>query len=286
MDRVPGTSGGDGSGSLHAPSENPVSRFDVRTQSFVSPSAYRGRCINSGWHFDAIGISSLSNLRSLTLRAEDDDGLADMAELLTTLNANSSTLTHLCLSAYLARPHSWDSAFQSPTIDHLTCLDLVDTKISHFVLRRIITCSERLTHLTLHGTFEDPRSAQVLFEADHVLEGHHTFLPLLESFRFLVVDHDDDMALHRAVVRFVGQRKRLRRLDLGRCPWELVAMVLPELEGLRAVRVRIGRVVESVIDALTKALSEHLVALHLCAVVADKSLVRPFPFLSRLLVSG
>ncbi|KAF9784563.1 hypothetical protein BJ322DRAFT_1100263 [Thelephora terrestris] len=223
-----------------------------------------------GWHFDAIGISSLNNLHSLTLRAEDDDGLADMAELLTTLNANSSTLTHLCLSAYLARPHSWDSAFQSPTIDNLTRLDLVDTKISHYVLRRVVTCSEQLTHLTLHGTFEDPRGAEVLFGADHLLEGRHTFLPYLESFRFLVVGHDDDMPLHRAVVQFVGQRKRLRRLDLGRCPWELVAMVLPELDGLRAVRVRIGRVVESVIDALTEALSEHLVALHLCAVVADK----------------
>lgn len=231
--------------------------------------------MDSGWHFDAIGISSLNNLRSLTLRAEDDDGLADMAELLTTLNANLSTLTHLCLTAYLARPHSWDSAFQSPTIDHLTRLDLVDTNISHYVLRRIMTCSERLTHLTLHGTFEDPRSAEVLFGADHVLEGRHTFLPYLESFRFLVVNHDDDLPLHRAVVQFVGQRKRLRRLDLGRCPWELVAVVLPELDGLRAVRVRIGRVIESVIDALTKALSEHLVALHLCVVVADKPVVRP-----------
>ncbi|KAF9646163.1 hypothetical protein BDM02DRAFT_296674 [Thelephora ganbajun] len=224
-----------------------------------------------GWHFDAIGISSLNNLHSLTLRAEDDDGLADMDELLTTLNTNSSTLTHLCLSAYLARPHSWDSAFQSSAIDHLTRLELVDTKISHYVLRRIMTCSERLTHLTLHGTFEDPRSAEVLFGADHVLEGRHTFLPYLESFRFLVIDHDDDIPLYQTVVQFIGQRKKLRRLDLGRCPWELVAMVLPELDGLRAVRVRIGRVDESVIDTLTKALSEHLLALHLCAVVADKS---------------
>ena len=136
-------------------------------------------------------------------------------------------------------------------------------------------CSERLTHLTLHGTFEDPRSAEVLFGADHVLEGRHTFLPYLESFRFLMMDHDGDMALYQAVVQFVGQRKRLRRLDLGRCPWELVAMVLPELDGLRAARVRIGRVVESVVDALTKALSEHVLALHLCAVSADKPIVSP-----------
>lgn len=202
-----------------------------------------------------------------------------MAELLTTLNVNSSTLTHLCLSAYLARPHSWDSAFQSLTIDHLTRLELVDTKISHYVLRRTMTCSERLTHLTLHGTFEDPRSAEVLFGANHVLEGHHTFLPHLESFRFLVMKHDDDISLYQAVVQFVGQRRRLRRLDLGRCPWELVSMVLPELEGLRVVRVRIGRVVESVINALTKALPENILALHLCAVVADKPVASHFIFL-------
>lgn len=138
-----------------------------------------------------------------------------------------------------------------------------------------MTCSERLTHLTLHGTFEDPRSAEVLFGADHVLEGRHTFLPYLESFRFLVMGHDDDMPLHKAVVQFVGQRKRLRRLDLGRCPWELVAMVLPELDGLRALRVRIGKVDESVVGALTKALSEHLVAFHLCALVSDKPIVSP-----------
>jgi len=202
--------------------------------------------------------------------------LADMAELLITLNTNSSTLTHLCLSAYLARPHSWDSAFQSPTIDHLTRLELVDTKISHYVLRRTMTCSERLTHLTLHGTFEDPRSAEILFEADHIQEGRHTFLPHLESFRFLIMEHDDDIPLYQAVVRFVAQRKRLRRLDLGRCPWELVSMVLPELDGLRAARVRIGKVVESVVDALTKALSEHVLALHLCAVTTDKPIVRDF----------
>ena len=138
-----------------------------------------------------------------------------------------------------------------------------------------MTCSERLTHLTLHGTFEDPRSAEILFGADHVLEGRHTFLPYLESFRFLVMGHDGDMPLHKAVVQFAGQRKRLRRLDLGRCPWELVAMVLPELDGLRAVRVRIAKVDESVVGALTKALSEHLVALHLCALVADKPIVSP-----------
>ena len=200
-----------------------------------------------------------------------------MGELLTTLDANSSTLTHLCLSAYLARPHSWDSAFQSHTIGHLARLELVDTKISHYVLRKIMTCSERLTHLTLHGTFEDPSSAKVLFGADHVLDGRHTFLPHLESFRFLAMDHDDDLSLYQAVVQFVGQRRRLRRLDLGRCPWDLVAMVLPELDGLRVVRVRIGRVVESVADVLTKSLSEHLLALHLCAVVVDKPIVSEPP---------
>jgi len=58
-------------------------------------------------------------------------------------------------------------------------------------------------------------------------------------------------------------------------------MVLPGLDRLRAAKVRIGRVVESVIDALMKALREHLVALHLCAVVADKPAVSALVFLAR-----
>ena len=77
-----------------------------------------------GWHFDAVGVSHFRNLRKFTLRAEDDDGFADMGEVRTVLDKNERTLTHLTLGAYLARNHSWDSAFQSSTIRNLTHLDL------------------------------------------------------------------------------------------------------------------------------------------------------------------
>jgi len=68
-----------GSGGHRASPEHPVPRFNV--------------CMRS--------IHSV-----ITLKTEDGDGLTVIAEPLTTLNANSSTLTRLCLSAHLAQPHS------------------------------------------------------------------------------------------------------------------------------------------------------------------------------------
>ena len=144
-----------------------------------------------------IGISSLNNLHPLALRAKDDDDSTDMAELMTTFNAYSSTLTHLCLPVYLARPPSWDSAFQSLTVDHLTRLELVDIKVSYYVLRRVVTCSERLTHLKIP---EVPRSSS----ERTMCWSCHLFLPYLESFGFLAVDHDSAMALYPAVMHFAG----------------------------------------------------------------------------------
>jgi hypothetical protein len=44
-------------------------------------------------------------------------------------------------------------------------------KIGHCLLRGIMMCLERLTHLTLHGAFEDRRSAEVPLRTDSVLEG-------------------------------------------------------------------------------------------------------------------
>src|SRR6201999_4401368 len=129
-----------------------------------------------GWHFDAEGVSGFSNLKKFTLRAEDDDGFADMGEVRTVLDANAATLKHLCLGAYLLRTHSWDTAFQSSTIWNLTHLDLVDTLISHFVFSRIAH-AQQLRSLTLHGTFEEPSSASVVFGSDHMIDGQHTFLP-------------------------------------------------------------------------------------------------------------
>lgn len=48
-----------------------------------------------------------------------------------------------------------------------------------------------------------------------MIEERHTFLPYLEAFRFVLVGHDDELALWRAVTGFLRGRRELRRLDLG-----------------------------------------------------------------------
>ncbi|TDL26844.1 hypothetical protein BD410DRAFT_782927 [Rickenella mellea] len=222
-----------------------------------------------GWHFDAEGVSAFHNLRKFTLRAEDDDGWADMGEVRTVLDNNARTLRHLTLGAYLSRDHSWDSAFQSVTIKNLTHLDLVDTRISHIVLARIAH-AHNLQSLTLHGTFEEPSSASVVFGSDHIIDGRHTFLPHLEVFRFVMVGHDDDIALFTSVVQFLRHRTKLRRLDLGSCPWELVQSVLPDLWSLRVLRVRIANLNEDSAVALVNAIPRSMVAIHLATVASDK----------------
>ncbi|TCD62325.1 hypothetical protein EIP91_007065 [Steccherinum ochraceum] len=222
-----------------------------------------------GWHFDAVGVSGFRNLRKFTLRAEDDDGFADMDEIRTVLDANEPTLCHLTLGAYLQRTHSWDSTFQSVSIGNLTHLDLVDTRISHIVLARIAH-AHSLQSLTLHGTFEEPCSAKVVFQSDHIIDGRHTFLPHLEAFRFVMVGHDDDVALFQSVVNFLRRRPKLRRLDLGHCPWELVHTVLPDLRSLRVLRVRISNLNHYALSALVNALPPEMAAIHLAMVVTDK----------------
>ena len=226
-----------------------------------------------GWHFDAVGVSGFRRLRKFTLRAEDDDGFADMVEIRTVLDANERTLRHLTLGAYLQRTHSWDSTFQSVSIGNLTHLDLVDTRISHVVLARIAH-AHSLQSLTLHGTFEEPCSAKVVFQSDHIIDGRHTFLPHLEAFRFVMVGHDDDVALFQSVVNFLRQRPKLRRLDLGTCPWELVLNVLPDLKSLRVLRVRISNLNQFALATLVDVLPAEMVAIHLAMVVSDKPLVR------------
>ncbi|KAI0077022.1 hypothetical protein K474DRAFT_1662280 [Panus rudis PR-1116 ss-1] len=244
-----------------------------------------------GWHFDAVGVSKFRNLRKFTLRAEDDDGFADMGEVRTVLDQNEHTLRHLTLGAYLQRNHSWDGTFQSVTIKNLTHLDLVDTRISHVVLARIAH-AHNLQSLTLHGTFEEPTSASVVFSSDHIIDGKHTFLPHLESFRFVMVGHDDDLNLFTSVTQFLRQRPRLRRLDLGNCPWELVLSVLPDLSSLRVLRVRIANLTQVSLDALLKAIPSYMVAIHLAMVVSDRPIneyapaFRIFPSLSILHLYG
>ena len=226
----------------------------------------------SGWHFDAVGVSAFRNLRKFTLRAEDDDGFADMGEVRTVLDKNEHTLRHLILGAYLARHHSWDSAFQSVTIKNLTHLDLVDTRISHIVLARIAH-AHNLQSLTLHGIFEEPSSAAVVFASDHVIDGVHTFLPHLLAFRFVLVGHDDEYALYHSVTQFLRQRKKLRRLDLGSCPWELVLGVLPELTALRVLGVRIANLSQVALDSLVYTIPEQMLAISLSTVISEKPLV-------------
>ncbi|KAJ6578735.1 hypothetical protein DFH09DRAFT_346889 [Mycena vulgaris] len=224
-----------------------------------------------GFHFDAVGVSAFRNLRKFTLRAEDDDGFADMGEVRTVLDQNVGTLRHLVLGAYLARHHSWDSAFQSVTIKNLTHLDLVDTRISHVVLARIAH-AHSLQSLTLHGTFEEPAAAGVVFGSDQVLDGEHTFLPQLEAFRFVLVGHDDQAALYRSVTQFLRHRKRLCRLDLGNCPWEMVLDLLPDLTSLRVFGVRIANLTAQAVSELVDAIPSGVAALHLSTVVSDRSL--------------
>ncbi|KAM5530664.1 hypothetical protein V8D89_012814 [Ganoderma adspersum] len=222
-----------------------------------------------GWHFDAVGVSAFSGLRKFILRAEDDDGFADMGEVRTVLDQNQGTLRHLTLGAYLQRNHSWDHAFQSATIRNLTHLELVDTRLSHVVLARIAH-AHQLESLTLHGTFEEPCSASVVFGSDHIIDGEHTFLPHLEEFRFVMVGHDDDQGLFQSVAQFLRQRPKLRRLDLGNCPWDLVHGVLPDLKGLRVLRVRIANLTEASLNALLKTVPNAMAAIHLEMAVSDK----------------
>ena len=202
-----------------------------------------------------------------------------MGEVRTVLDKNEHTLRHLILGAYLARHHSWDSAFQSVTIKNLTHLDLVDTRISHIVLARIAH-AHNLQSLTLHGIFEEPSAAAVVFASDHVIDGVHTFLPHLRAFRFVLVGHDDEYALYHSVTQFLRQRRKLRRLDLGSCPWELVLGVLPELDSLRVLGVRIANLGQTALDALIDAIPEQMLAISLSTVISDKPLVcRSNPFI-------
>ena len=225
-----------------------------------------------------------------------------MDEVRIVLDKNADTLKHLTLGAYLARAHSWDAAFGSPTIQHLTHLELVDTRISHVVLARIAH-AHNLVSLTLHGTLDQPAAATAIFGADHVpppalspspspspSATHaggacartsppptHVFLPHLEAFRFALVGHDDDLALFGAVVQFLRARPRLRRLDLGTCPWELVRGLLPELTGLRVLRVRIASLTSLSVDALVRGLPQEMQAIHLACSVSARPMVRSFP---------
>ena len=271
MDRISRNASRHGTSSAQKPSPPPRPRTNVNPHHL--PSRTILIFLSSGWHFDAVGVSAFRDLRKFTLRAEDDDGFADMGEVRTVLDQNENTLKHLILGAYLERQHSWDSAFQSVTIKNLTHLDLVDTRISHIVFARIAH-AHNLQSLTLHGTFEEPSSASVVFNSDHVIDGKHTFLPHLEAFRFVLVGHENDTGLYQSVTQFLRKREKLRRLDLGDCPWELVHGVLPDLPRLRVLGVRIANLTQTALSSLVNAIPEEMVAVNLSTVIAEKPLVR------------
>ena len=128
--------------------------------------------------------------------------------------------------------------------------------------------------LTLHGTFEEPSSASVVFNSDQVIDGKHTFLLHLETFRSLLVGHENDTGLYQSVTQFLRKREKLRRLDLGDCPWELVYAVLPDLPRLRVLGVRIANLTQTALSSLVNAIPEEMVAVNLSTVIAEKPLVR------------
>ncbi|KAG6906229.1 hypothetical protein DXG01_015061 [Tephrocybe rancida] len=124
----------------------------------------------------------------------------------------------------------------------------------------------------LHGTFEEPGSTAVVFSSDQVIDNEYTFLPHLEAFRFLLVGHDSEFAMYLNVMQFLHRCKRLRRLDLGTCPWDLVLQLLPELSGLRALGVRIVNLTLAMLDSLVMAVPQEMAAINVGMLVSDKLL--------------
>ncbi|KAJ8508981.1 hypothetical protein ONZ45_g8814 [Pleurotus djamor] len=80
------------------------------------------------------------------------------------------------------------------------------------------------------------------------------------------------MGLFNSVTQFLRHRRKLRRLDLGNCPWDLVSGVLPHLTGLRVLGVRIASVNDQVIKTLVSLLPEEMCAINLSTAISDQSL--------------
>jgi len=75
---------------------------------------------------------------------------------------------------------------------------------------------------------------------------------------------------------------------LGSCPWELVLGVLPDLDSLRGLGVRIANLGQMALEALVDAIPEQMLGISLSTVISDKplheyaSLFSGFPALSFL----
>ena len=238
---------------------------------------FYGPCTNisAGWVSCEFHFSSFINLRKLALRVEDDGGFFDIEEICTVLDRNESTLKHLILGTHQEHNHSWDLAFKSVAIKNLTHLDLVSTCVSHFVLTRI-PYAHNLQSLTLHGWLVDPDSASDMFGTDRIVDGTHTLLPHLEAFRFVMPGQNDEHPLYHSIARFLQKRDKLRRLDLGDCPWDIVQSILPNLRNLRVLGVHVKHLSQVAINSLVESIPTQMVAINISVDVSDRPLVRIF----------
>jgi hypothetical protein len=110
-----------------------------------------------------------------------------------------------------------------------------------------------------------------------LLTDHILLLPHLEAFRFLLKCEGDRHTLDQPVAHFLRKRDKLRGLDLGNCPWNIVRDILPDLKSLRVLAVLIGRSSQDVVNSLVESIPSQMMALSVFAVVADRPLVYMLP---------
>jgi hypothetical protein len=203
------------------------------------------------------------------------DGLADMGEIHTMLKRNERTLKHLILCGFLDL--SPNLPLESVAIDNLTQLHLLDMQISHSMLTQIAS-APNLQSLTLPwpSAFVDLDAASAVFASDRIIDGSHTLLPHLVALRFiwLHLEDEDDPSFYRSVVHLLRKRDKLRRLDLGACPWHIMQDLLPELRNLRALFVLIDGLSHEMMKSLVESIPRQMVAIRVFADVCEGSLVR------------
>src|ERR1700722_15123440 len=200
---------------------------------------YGGSCADphdSGHWLDISGVSALRNLSNFTAQAGSYFEDFNLKEV---LDNNSGTLRNLSLSTMISAKHDLDNAFFSDTIRNLTHLRLVDIYTSGSIISRI-AYAQTLQSLTLHGEFGDGEMVYAFFSSCRITEGQHSLFPHLTSFRFILTKESvTSSMIYQSVMQFLKQRKMLMNLDLGDCPWNLLALLLPDLKGLRALRAKI-----------------------------------------------
>jgi len=226
-----------------------------------------------GEHLDSLAASTFQNLRKFTFHAGELCEASGLQDIRNVLDRNVSTLKRLILGAtYIDEDDPWASAFESVTIENLTHLSLFTSEIPGCVLNRI-THAPNLQSLTLYGSFAEPQCASELFAT--------TGFPHLESFEFVMEDDDEELYEH-VTWHFLRKREKLRRLDLGGCPWETVQDIISTLSGLRVLAVCIDDLEQ--IESLVGAIPRQMVAIRLSVDVSDldKPIVRAFRYLMQL----